>query len=90
MPLAAIVTLIGVFAIAGALALYLTTIAALLTNVTHTLDRILASIRQICAQTEPIRGPVSTIVGNVQAIEDAFARLPIPGSRGARTRARAR
>ena len=88
MPLAAIVTILAVALIAGALAIYLTTIAIKLREVSFNLGTILIGVWSIANQCAPLREIVGEIVGEVEGMEADIGRLPVPGTRGARARRR--
>jgi len=75
MPVVAIVTLVLVFVLVAAIALYLIIIAATLYNVTFTLGTILIGVRAIAYQTEPVGDVLGGIAGDVQAIEGALGDL---------------
>ncbi len=72
---AAVVTLIGVAVLVGALAVYLATIAYLLNKVTFTLGTVLIGVRAIANQTIPVGEVVSDIVDDVEAIQKALEGL---------------
>ncbi len=76
----AIVTLVGVALIVGALAVYLIVISYSLYKVSYTLGTVLIGVRAIAAQCEPLSGMVGSIVSDVTAIEQAMAGLA--GARG--------
>lgn len=65
MPLAGIVTLIGVGLTVAALALYLISVALMLRHVSFTLGTIIAGLWSIAHQTEPLRGVMDQIVNEV-------------------------
>lgn len=85
MNAAAVVTLIGVALLVGALAVYLATIAYLLNKVTFTLGTVLIGVRAIANQTIPVGEVVTDIVDDVEAIQRALEGLlaragqPAPG-----------
>ncbi len=72
---ATIVTLIGVFLIVAALALYLTIIALTLRGVSFTLGTVLIGVRAIVNQTNPVPTYVGTILSDVVAIDQAANQL---------------
>ncbi|MGI9033136.1 MAG: hypothetical protein ACR2HY_05555 [Acidimicrobiales bacterium] len=67
---ATVVTLIGVFAIVAALALYLITIAMILKDVSFNVGTVLIGCRAIAAQTEPLGPVVRDIVADIRGIEE--------------------
>lgn len=67
---ATVVTLIGVFAIVAALALYLITIAAILKEVSFTVGTVLIGVRSIAAQTSPLAPVIRDLVNDIHGIED--------------------
>ncbi|MGH2703935.1 MAG: hypothetical protein ACRDJ4_02215 [Actinomycetota bacterium] len=75
MPAAGVVTLIGVFITVVALALYLITIAAILKHVNFTLGTIIAGVRSIANQTQPLGGVIGEIVGDVSRVDQAVRGL---------------
>lgn len=75
MNAAAVVTLIGVALLVGALAVYLATIAYLLNKVTFTLGTVLIGVRAIANQTIPVGEVVTDIVDDVEAIQKALEGL---------------
>lgn len=83
MSTAAIVTIIGVALLFGAIALYLAAIAYTLYKVNFTLGTVLIGVRAIAFQTEPVEQVVGGIAGDVAAIQEALeglvAALPKPG-----------
>lgn len=70
-----IVTLIGVFLVVAALAIYLIIIAATLRDVSFTLGTIIIGVRAIVAQTDPVPTYVGTILSDVVAIDQAADQL---------------
>lgn len=86
---AGVVTIIAVVLISGALALYLTIIAIKLNEVTFNLGTILIGVWSIANQCAPLGEVIGDVVSDVEAMEQDMNRLPIPGSRAARS-ARAR
>lgn len=79
MPISAATgTLIVVFVIVAALAIYLTVIAYSLYRVSFTLGTILIGVRAIANQTEPVANVVAGIADNVTGIEHALADLVEP------------
>ena len=75
MPLEAIVTLIGVALLVGALALYLSLVAYHLTKVNFTLGTVVIGVAAIENQTRVLDNVVGTIAGEVTAIDDAMRGL---------------
>ncbi len=71
----AIVTLVGVALIVGALAVYLIVIAYSLYKVSFTLGTVLIGVRAIAARCEPLSGVVGSIANDVGAVERAMERL---------------
>lgn len=72
MPLAAIVTLVLVAVLVGAIAAYLIIIAYTLQDVSFTLGTVLIGVRSIAYQTEPVGDVLNGILGDVKAIEGAL------------------
>ena len=72
MPLAAVVTLVLVAVLVGAIAAYLIIIAYTLNDVSFTLGTVLIGVRSIAYQCEPVGDVVSGILGDVRAIEGAL------------------
>lgn len=87
--LATVVTLVGVFVIVAALALYLITIAAILKHVSFTVGTVLIGVRAIANQCAPLGPVVRDILGDVRAIEDDLESL-LGGNAPARRALRAR
>jgi len=75
MPVVAIVTLVLVFVLVAAIALYLIIIAATLYNVIYTLGTIRIGVRAIAYQTEPVGDVLGGIAGDVKSIEGALGDL---------------
>ena len=75
MSAAAIVTLVGVAVLAGALAVYLFVIAMILKKVSFTLGTVLVGVRAIAHQTEPVNEVVGAIYEDLNAIDEALAGL---------------
>jgi uncharacterized membrane protein YfbV (UPF0208 family) len=75
MSAAAIVTLIGVAILAGALAVYLFVIATILKKVSFRLGTVLIGVRSIAHQTEPVNQVVGEIYEDLNAIDEALAGL---------------
>jgi hypothetical protein len=89
--LATVGTLVGVFVIVAALAIYLITIAAILRHVSFTVGTVLIGVRAIANQTAPLGPVVRDILGDVRAIEDDLEALLGAGGRApARRRSSAR
>ena len=88
MGLATVVTLIGVFIIVAALALYLITITMILRHVSFTVGTVLIGVRSIAAQCQPLGPVIRDIVGDVQAIEEDLEGLLGGAPAGRRARAR--
>ena len=83
---ATVVTLVGVFAIVAALALYLITIAVILKEVSFNVGTVLIGVRSIAAQTAPLAPVVRDILTDIKGIdEDLHAVL---GSAAPRRHAR--
>lgn len=78
MPLAGVVTLIGVGLVVAALAVYLITVAVLLRSVSFNLGTIIAGVRAIGMQTEPLREHFNRINRNLastrQTLDDFIAK----------------
>lgn len=70
-----IVTLIGVFLVVAALAIYLIAIALTLRDVSFTLGTIIIGVRAIVNQTNPVPTYVGTILSDVVAIDQAADQL---------------
>lgn len=87
--LATIVTLVGVFVIVAALALYLITIALILKHVSFTVGTVLIGVRSIAHQTAPLGPVIRDIVNDVRGIEDDLEGL-LGGAAPARRAQRAR
>ncbi len=91
--LATIGTLVGVFVIVAALAIYLITIAVILRHVSFTVGTVLIGVRAIANQCAPLGPVIRDILGDVRAIEDDLESLlggtgaAVPARRG-RSRAR--
>ena len=75
MSAAAIVTLIGVFILVGALAVYLAMIVKLLYRVNFVLGTVLVGVRSIAYQCEPVNEVVEGIAGDITAIQGALEGL---------------
>lgn len=75
MSAAAVVTLIGVGLLVGALAVYLTMIALMLKHVSFTLGTVLVGVRAIAHQAEPVNAVVNGIVEDITSIEQALQGL---------------
>ena len=75
MNAAAVVTLIGVALLAGALVVYLTIIALHLRKVNFHLGTILIGVRAIANQTEPVGEVVGDIAEDVEAIQRTLEGL---------------
>ncbi len=73
--LATVGTLVGVFVIVAALAIYLITIATILKHVSFTVGTVLIGVRAIANQTAPLGPVVRDILGDVRAIEDDLESL---------------
>ena len=73
----AIVTLIGVAVIVGALAAYLIIIAYSLYKVSFTLGTVLIGVRAIASRCEPLREVIGSIGNDVASVEQAMARLAV-------------
>ncbi len=72
MPVVAIVTLVLVAVLVGAIAAYLIIIALTLKDVSFTLGTVLIGVRAIAYQCEPVGDVLSGIAGDVTAIEGAL------------------
>ena len=84
-----VVTLIGVFLVVAALALYLSYIAFTLRDVSFTLGTIIIGVQAIVNQTAPVHRYVGTILSDVVAIDQAAKQLlswgkPTVGTSGER------
>ena len=75
MGAATIVTLIGVFLVVAALAIYLIIIAVTLRDVSFTLGTVIIGVRAIVNQTNPVPTYVGTILSDVVAIDQAADQL---------------
>ena len=75
MPAAAIVTLVLIAVLVGAIAAYLIIIAYTLNDVSFTLGTVLIGVRAIAFQCEPVGSVVSGIAGDVKAIEGALGDI---------------
>lgn len=78
MPLPGIVFLVGVFLTVAVLAAYLIRVALILVHVNFTLGTIIAGVRAIATQVEPL-GPVineinADLAGLAKSLEDLVAR----------------
>jgi hypothetical protein len=62
-------------AVVGALALYLTAIAAKLGSVSHVLGKVTAGVRAIERQTEPLGPTLKSISGNLEETAEAVKKL---------------
>ena len=71
----AIVTVVGVALIVGALAVYLIVISYSLYKVSYTLGTVLIGVRAIAARCEKLSGVVSSVANDVAAVERAMERL---------------
>ena len=67
---ATVVTLVGVFAIVAALALYLITIAVILKEVSFNVGTVLIGVRSIAAQTAPLAPVVRDLLNDIRGIDD--------------------
>ena len=85
---ATVVTLVGVFIIVAALALYLITITMILKHVSFTVGTVLIGVRSIAAQTQPLGPVIRDIVGDVRAMEEDLEALLGGAPAGRRARAR--
>ena len=75
----AAIELIGLSgAVVGALAVYLTAIAAKLGSVSHILGKVTAGVRAIERQTEPMAGNLRTITRNLDEAAQALERKIAP------------
>ncbi len=84
---ATIVTLIGVFVIVAALALYLIAIVLILRHVSFTVGTVLIGVRSIANHCEPLGPVLRDIVGDVRAIDEDLEAL-VGRTTPRRTRAR--
>lgn len=75
MPIAGIVTLIGVALTVAALALYLISVALMLRHVSFTLGTVIAGVWSIAHQTEPLRGVMDQIINDVSQARTTLDRL---------------
>lgn len=75
MPIAGIVTLIGVALTVAALALYLISVALMLRHVSFTLGTIIAGLWSIAHQTEPLRGVMDQVVNEVAQARSTLDEL---------------
>lgn len=75
MQTVAIVTLIGVAATVVVLAIYLLTIAWLLYKVSFTLGTVVAGLRAIANQTEPLEPVVAEINADLAGVKGALEDL---------------
>ena len=88
--LATIGTLVGVFVIVAALALYLITIALILKHVSFTVGTVLIGVRAIANQSAPLGPVIRDILGDIRAIEDDLDGLLGSAAPARRGRSRAR
>jgi len=72
MPVVAIVTLVLVAVLVGAIAAYLIIIALTLKDVSFTLGTVLIGVRAIAYQCEPVGDVLSGIADDCKAIEGAL------------------
>ncbi len=86
--LATVVTLVGVFIIVAALALYLITIVVILKHVSFTVGTVLIGVRAIASQCQPLGPVIRDVVGDVRAIEEDLEALLGGAPAGRRARAR--
>lgn len=75
MQLVAIVTLVGVALTVLALAVYLVTVAWLLYKVSFTLGTVVAGLRAIANQTEPLRPVIDEINADLAGVQGALEGL---------------
>lgn len=75
MPLAGIVTLIGVGLVVAALAIYLITVAGLLTSVSSKLTTIIDRIWAISSTAEPLSGAISEVNRDLEQARQAMDSL---------------
>jgi len=93
MPLSGVVFLVGVFLTVATLAAYLIRVALILVHVNFTLGTIIAGVRAIATQVEPL-GPVvgeinSDLAGLSKALQDLVAKAGgrrVPARVSARSR----
>lgn len=92
MPLAGIVFLVGVALTVAVLAAYLIRVALILVHVNFTLGTIIAGVRAIATQVEPLNPVVSEInndlAGLAKALEDLVSKATKPAGRTPRVAAR--
>lgn len=86
LPLSGIVFLVGVFLTVAVLAAYLIRIALILVHVNFTLGTIIAGVRAIATQVEPLNPVIGEInndlIGLAKALEDLVTRATRPAGRG--------
>ncbi len=75
MPVVAIVTLVLIAVLVGAIAAYLVIIALTLRDVSFTLGTVLIGVRSIAFQCEPVGDVLTGIGGDVKAIEGALGDI---------------
>ncbi len=75
MGIESILLFIGIAIIVAVLAIYLITVASMLTHVSFTVGTILVGVRSIAHQTGPIGGVLREIVNEIQGIEEDLDAL---------------
>lgn len=82
LPLAGIVFLVGVFLTVAVLAAYLIRIALILVHVNFTLGTIIAGVRAIATQVEPLHPVVTEINNDLAGLAKALEDLVAKATRG--------
>ena len=75
MSIEAVLLFVGVAVIAGAIALYLIVVAAMLNHVSFTVGTVLVGVRSIAHQTAPIGPVIKDMARDVADIEGALDSL---------------
>lgn len=75
MPAAAVVTLVLVGLLVGALAFYLIWVVLILRRITDTLGKVTFGVRAIAHRTAPITPIVTELNGDLVAVADALEAL---------------
>lgn len=86
MQTVALVTSIAAVLTILALVVYLTTVALMLRHVSFTLGTIIAGLRAIALQAEPLRGLMTEIEGDLAAVRSALEQALAPTKTTPRTR----
>ena len=75
MSIEAILLFVGVAIIAGAIALYLIVVAAMLNHVSFTVGTVLVGVRSIAHQTAPIGAVIKDMARDVADVESSLDAL---------------